>query len=384
MPEETKVIDPSIANNPNPGKEAAIAATSVFADKFKEAFVAQNAKDSANPATETPTEDRFDKERDYTKNPIQGDKDKFLNPVKEAIQKAQEVVAAKSDDTPPESAKSEEAKSSWAKLKAARDEAATKAAAYEAELLAIKQKFDPDAFEKTKKENEELSQTLRRLNVELHPKFKETYDKPLEDAVSRAKKHIATESHAEVDKWLRQPDSPDRDAAITRLTESLPVHKQAAFIRYVEDASQAVERKGEALKNEAAFIQQFTASEKAAAEQARLQAEAQGKAVFQAVLKNKFADNPLFTGEEAPTYIKEAEKVLFGTDNTPEALAETALYAQYGKVAAPLLVQAHQELERLTKLLDSQTSKAGGKSSGDASTGKPKTMWDAIAEFQRA
>ena len=363
-----------------------MAATPVFADKFKEAFEAQRAKDAQPDQPVAPQEDRFDKTRDYTKNPIVGEKDKFLNPVKEAIAKAQETVAAKSDDAPPENAKSEEAKSSWAKLKAARDEAATKAAAFEAELQAIKSKFDPDAFEKTKKENDELSQTLRRLNVELHPKFKETYDKPLEDAVSRAKKHIATESHAEVEKWLKLPDSPDRDAAITRLTESLPVHKQAAFIRYVEDASLAVERKGEALKNEAAFIQQFTASEKAAQEQARLQAEAQGKAVFNAVLKNKFGDNPLFSGDEASVHIKEAEEVVFGNSNSPEKLAETALYAQYGKVAAPLLVQAHQELERMTKLLDGQISKAGGKASGDATSngGKPKSMWEAIAEAQRA
>ncbi len=380
---EQKVIEMVAPTATNPGKEAALQAPSVLADKFKEAFVAQAAKEATAPVT-APSEDRFDKERDYTKNPIVGEKDKLLNPIKEAIQKAQAVAPA-GDDAPPENAKSEEAKSSWAKIKAARDEAATKAAALEAELQAIKSRFDPDAFEKTKKENEELSQTLRRLNVELHPKFKETYDKPLEEAVSRAKKHIATESHAEVDKWLRQPDSPDRDAAITRLTESLPVHKQAAFIRYVEDASQAVERKGEALKNEAAFIQQFTAQEKAAQEQARLQAEAQGKAVFQAVLKNKFADHSLFTGEDAATHIKEAEKVLFGTDNSPEYLAETALNAQFGKVAAPLLVQAYQELERMTKLLDGQISKAGGKSSGDsASTGKPKTMWEAIAELQRA
>ena len=292
-------------------------------------------------------------------------------------------MVAKPDDAPPENAKSEEAKSSWAKLKASRDEAAAKSAALEAELLAIKQKFDPEGYEKARKENEELTQILRRLNVELHPKFKETFDKPLQEAVTWAKKYVDPKVHGEVEKWLKQPDSPERDAAIAQITDSLPVHKQALFVRYVGDAAVALDRKAEALKNEQQFTTQFNEQEKAAAEQARVQAEAQGRAVFNAVLKNKFGDNPLFTGDKAAERIKSAENVLFGI-NKPEHLAETALYAEYGREAEPLLRAAHDELARLTALLDKQTSKAGGKSGAETTAAKPKTMWDAVREAQQA
>jgi len=385
---EAKTIEPVAINATNPGKDAAMQQPSEITAKYQAAFAALKASEQTPAAEVKPVEDRYDKTRDYTKNPLgPTEKDKALNPVAEMLAKTDVTRPdVKVDsDAPPENAKSEAAKSSWAKIKAERDDAATKAATYEAELLALKQKFDPDAFEKTKKENDELTQTLRRLNVELHPKFKESFDKPVEEAVARAKRHVGPDQHGEVEKWLKLPDSPDRDAAIQRITESLPLHKQVAFVQHVETASQAMEKRAIALKDEAAFVQKFNEQEQTLKQQAQIQAEAQGKAVFQNVLKSKFADNPLYSGEEASAHIQAAESLLFGSNNTPEALAEAALNAQFGAKAAPLLLKAYEEMKSMAEQIDRLSSKSGGKSaSNDGSSGKAKTLWDAVAEAQRS
>ena len=316
-------------------------------------------------------------------------KDKALGLDSKAEKKAERVVAketieaTQNDEAPPESAKSEEAKSSWAKLKAARDEAAKKAEALEAEVLALKQQFDPDLFKKTKEENDQLTQALRRLNVEMHPKFRETFDAPIEQAVSRAKKFVPDQYHAEVDKVLKAPDSPERDQAIQAITENLPIHKQAAFIRHVEDASMAIEKKQNALKDEQKYVTEWESQEKSKQEAARVQADAMARTTFQNVFKTKFADNPIFKGDGAETNLKAAQELLFG-NNSPEVLAEAVLYAQYGRQMAPLLKKAHDELKAAYSQIDRLTSKSGGKAVSSGSDSAPKDMWSAIREAMAA
>lgn len=352
------------------------------------------ANDAAIEAAKVVEPDRrFEKDRDPDKDPLpKTPKEKvFEKPSKteakveaKAEVKAQPKTEAKVeiDDAPPE-AKSEEAKSSWAKLKAARDEAMQKASAAEAELLALKQQYDPDSFKKTKEENDQLTEALRRLNVELHPKFKETFDAPIEQAVNRAKKFVPTEYHSEVDKWLKAPDSAERDQALQTITEALPVHKQAAFVRHVEDASIALEKKATALQNEREFVSKWESDQKAQQEAARVQSEAFARSTFQNVLKSKFADNPVFNGEGSEVNVKAAQDLLFG-NNSPEALAEAVLYSQYGKQVAPLLKQAHDELKAAYAQIDRLTSKAGGKAVSSGGDSSPKDMWSAIREAMAA
>lgn len=390
---EGKTIEAQAPNQIGAGKEAAQSQPTQFGQQIGEAWAKLQSQakefDKAKAAEPVEADRRFEKDRDTTKDPLPPTpKEKALGLASD--KKAEKAVAPEArtatkevDEAPPESAKSEEAKNSWQKLKAARDEAASKAAALEAEILALKQQFDPDIFKKTKEENEQLTQALRRLNVEMHPKFRETFDAPIEQAVSRAKKFVPEQYHADVDKVLKAPDSPERDQAIAAITEQLPIHKQAAFIRHVEDASMALEKKQMALKDEQKYVSEWESQERAKQEAARVQADALAKTTFNNVFKNKFSDNPIFKGEGAEENIKAAQELLFG-NNPPEVLAEAVLYAQYGRQVAPLLQKAHDELKAAYAQIDKLTSKSGGKAAVGSSDSAPKDMWAAIREAMAA
>lgn len=390
---EGKTIEAQAPNQIGTQKEAAQSQPTQFGQQIGEAWAKLRAQgqefDKAKAAEPVEVDRRFEKDRDTTKDPLPPTpKDKALGlaadkKVEKAVAPEVKVATKEVDEAPPESAKSEEAKNSWQKLKAARDEAASKASALEAEILALKQQFDPDVFKKTKEENEQLTQALRRLNVEMHPKFRETFDAPIEQAVSRAKKFVPEQYHADVDKVLKAPDSPERDQAIAAITEQLPIHKQAAFIRHVEDASMALEKKQMALKDEQKYVSEWESQEKAKQEAARVQADALAKTTFNNVFKNKFSDNPIFKGEGAEENLKAAQELLFG-NNPPEVLAEAVLYAQYGRQVAPLLQKAHDELKAAYAQIDKLTSKSGGKAAVGSSDSAPKDMWAAIREAMAA
>lgn len=390
---EGKTIEAQAPNQIGTQKEAAQSQPTQFGQQIGEAWAKLRAQgqefDKAKAAEPVEVDRRFEKDRDTTKDPLPPTpKDKALGlaadkKVEKAVAPEVKAATKEADEAPPESAKSEEAKNSWQKLKAARDEAAQKAATLEAEILALKQQFDPDVFKKTKEENEQLTQALRRLNVEMHPKFRETFDAPIEQAVSRAKKFVPEQYHADVDKVLKAPDSPERDQAIAAITEQLPIHKQAAFIRHVEDASMALEKKQMALKDEQKYVSEWESQEKAKQEAARVQADALARTTFNNVFKNKFSDNPIFKGEGAEENLKAAQELLFG-NNPPEVLAEAVLYAQYGRQVAPLLQKAHDELKAAYAQIDKLTSKSGGKAAVGSSDSAPKDMWAAIREAMAA
>lgn len=390
---EGKTIEAQAPNQIGTQKEAAQSQPTQFGQQIGEAWAKLRAQgqefDKAKAAEPVEVDRRFEKDRDTTKDPLPPTpKDKALGlaadkKVEKAVAPEVKAATKEADEAPPESAKSEEAKNSWQKLKAARDEAASKASALEAEILALKQQFDPDVFKKTKEENEQLTQALRRLNVEMHPKFRETFDAPIEQAVSRAKKFVPEQYHADVDKVLKAPDSPERDQAIAAITEQLPIHKQAAFIRHVEDASMALEKKQMALKDEQKYVSEWESQEKAKQEAARVQADALARTTFNNVFKNKFSDNPIFKGEGAEQNLKAAQELLFG-NNPPEVLAEAVLYAQYGRQVAPLLQKAHDELKAAYAQIDKLTSKSGGKAAVGSSDSAPKDMWAAIREAMAA
>lgn len=386
-----------IAETPAPSdslKEAAMSQEPEFKSQFMQNW--NKASEAAKKEVEikAPRDEKvYDKNYDPSAAEVDDPK-QILNQKKKVEAKPEQKKVAKvekaaeteaSEEDYPENAKSEESKNSWQKLKADREEKSKKLAALEAELLSLKQQFDPDTYKKTKEENEKLSETIRRLNVELHPKFQETFDKPIVQAIDRAKKSVPQELHGEVDKWLRQPDSPQRDRAIQELTEQLPVHKQAAFIRYVEDATLAIENKQSAISQEREFVSKWEQEQKSNQEKQRLQAEAFAKNTFQDVLKQKFATNPLFKlgddeskNEAVRQRVSRAESLLFG-QNSPDQLAEAAFYAEYGREVTPLLQKAYEELQTAYAQIDKLTSKSMGKSSGSSSAAEGETdMWSAI------
>lgn len=392
MAEESKPTQDTPPPTDSP-KEAAIQQETDFKSQFMTNWNKASEASKVEVEVKAPRDERV-YSKDYDPSAVEVDDPKQMLEKKKPAAKPEQKKAAKvekavevdsSEEDYPENAKSEESKNSWQKLKADREEKAKKLSALEAELLALKQQFDPDSFKKTKEENEKLTETIRRLNVELHPKFQETFDKPIVQAIDRAKKSVPQELHGEVDKWLRQPDSPQRDRAIQELTEQLPVHKQAAFIRYVEDATLAIENKQAAISQEKEYVSKWEQEQKSTQEKQRIQAEALAKSTFQNVLKEKFSNNPLFKigddetkNEVSRQRIARAESLLFG-QNSPDQLAEAAFYAEYGREVTPLLQKAYEELQSAYAQIDKLTSKSMGKTSGSSSAAEGETdMWSAI------
>ena len=374
MPDE-KTIAPiaTETRGADPQREAALTAPTIFADKLMDAFNVEKTKLKEVKAPDNRPPQNFDRDVDPAKQPVYDPKGMLAATAKLLGKEAPKVAAAntepvtkvadKGTEDYPENAASPEAKNSWQKLKADRDEKLKALTERETELLELKKRFDPAAYDKAVKENEELTREIRKLDVERHPRFKETYDKPIASAVASAKRILPAEYHADAEKWLTQPDSPQRDKVIQEITEQLPVHKQASFVRYVEDAAIALEKRTTALQGESEFVTKYNADQKAQQEAARVQADAQARNVFKTVLTKSFADNPLFnTSDDASREANEkriarAESLLFG-NNPPEALAEAVLYAEYGRDVQPLLVQAYDEIQRLTALVDKQAGKS--------------------------
>ena len=372
MPDE-KVIAPVETRGADPARDAALQAPTVFADKLMDAFKVEQSKLKDVKAPDMSQPKNLDRDADPAKLPLHDPKGmmpslaKALGKELPKTAESPKTPEAKASDKPtedyPENANSPEAKNSWQKLKADRDEKLKLLSERETELLEIKKRFDPVAFDKAVKENEELTKEIRKLDVERHPRFRETYDKPIASAIASAKRILPSEYHPDAEKWLAQPDSPQRDKVIQEITEQRPVHKQASFVRYVEDAAIALEKRTTALQGESEFVTKYNADQKAQAEAARVQADAQARNVFKTVLTKSFADNPLFnTSDDASREANEkriarAESLLFG-NNPPEALAEAVLYAEYGRDVQPLLVQAYDEIQRLTALVDKQAGKS--------------------------
>jgi len=382
MSEQVAVLNTISAEPPSP-KETAQAKTGFnpdFAEKLK--AITKTEPVAFKDNTPAPEYNRDKEQPVHDPKNILAKKAEELPDKEKLIQadktpKAEVKTEAKADDYP-ENAKSPEAKSSWDKLKAKAEAAEKARIEREAELLELKKNYDPEAYKKALKEAEDLNLVVRRLNVEQHPKFQETFEKPLVEAIARAAKHVPETHRKEIEKLLRQPDSPAKDEAIQAITEQIPLHKQVALSRAIEDASITLEKKAEALQQEAAWVEKFNKEQEESVNRNRVQAEAKIKTTLDTVLKEKFGDNPLFfptsdsenQKELAQRRIQAAQSLLTG-QNTPEQLAEAVYYAEYGRAVQPLLVAAYNEIERLTKAQDRIAGGNQGRASGGGSQQAP-------------
>lgn len=287
----------------------------------------------------------------------------------------------------PDNAKSEKAKLSFDAIKTERDEWKkkhdeaeatwkTKASELEKQLLDLKSQFDPDTFQKYKEQNLDLTTKIRRLDVTQHPEFIQKYDRPIEDAVARAKQFVPPEKHALVDRILRLPDSPERDTDIATLVEGLPQWRQSQFVSIYDQATAAVAARNNALADEKKWVEQDSVRQKTEQERRVAQSKQAAEAAFQKALSTW--DSNVFTPKEGdPEQSKAAEErlnrarnVLFG-NISPEEIAQVALQSAAIPHYEKTLKEAALEIERLTNIVDKYTGRSNGKTSETAAPEGP-------------
>lgn len=296
----------------------------------------------------------------------------------------------------PDNAKSEKAKLSFDALKTERDEWKkkhdevdstwkTKNSELEKQLLEIKSQYDPDAFKKYKDQNLELTTTIRRLNVTKHPDFIQKFDKPIEDAVAKAKTIVPQEKHALVERLLRLPDSPDRDSDIQSLIETLPPFRQIQFGTIYDQATSAVAARNNALVDEGKWVEQEEVRQKADQERRVATSKKAAEDAFQKALGTW--DASVFGKKEgdeehnkaAEERLSRARNVLFG-NISPEEIAQVALQSSAIPYYEKTLKEAAAEIERLTAIVDKSSSRSQGKTTESAAKEQPE---DAMSWVRR-
>lgn len=69
-------------------------------------------------------------------------------------------------------------------------------------------------LERYEAENKELNDTVMRIKVTEHSKFKAAFDKPIEAAIARAKRHVGPEKAEQIEKILKLTDPEFRQAKL--------------------------------------------------------------------------------------------------------------------------------------------------------------------------
>lgn len=153
------------------------------------------------------------------------------------------------DDAPPVSIKSTKAADDWKKMQAAHK---ARVATLESELSEAKKKLetstgpkaDPEA-ERIKTEHGQLSELLKLIELERHPKFRQYFDDKIQAVMKEIKGIVGEEGEGLMD-LLAQPETDRRRKAVAAAVEDLDESKRSEIFSAVRDLRKIqAERKAE-------------------------------------------------------------------------------------------------------------------------------------------
>jgi len=287
--------------------------------------------------------------------------------------KAQEAPPVKASDAPPaKPAEVEEEKwprnaSDWDKFKSKktqqlkeRDEKLAAAQAKIAELEKRPAQQENPEFEMTKKERDELSEKLRLVAIEKHPKFQQYYANKISAQVDLAKRIVGSEKGSELSKLLDLPDSDYRSLRIDELLAELTPMQQSRIGSVMNSLDEInAERSaeiGRATTDYAAMMEKTKSDTQAAQKKAQ---EANQKEFDAALQKATDPASGIFTfqkrtGDEewnkgVEQRLEMAKNLIFGK-NDPQTLIQAALYA----TSLPSVLKSHQQLHEENTTLKAQ------------------------------
>jgi len=251
-------------------------------------------------------------------------------------------------------------------------------------------KAEKAALEAANQEIEQLTETIRRLNVAEHPRFKAYFDNKVNAQVTLAKNIVGADKAEQAAKVLALPDSPYKSQQIEELIADLSPLQSSRFGSVLNSLEAISQERSETLEKEVAAAKERQAAETTTAEGKREQARQQAETAFADAIKARQAaekGDPMFqlrpdTEEGAaewnkavPERIALAKRYFTGEGMKPQDLMSACFQA----AAYPVALEQGLRLLKENQTLKEQVARltaanpglpAGGGREGGGS-GKP-------------
>lgn len=241
-----------------------------------------------------------------------------------------------------------------------RDAIKTERDSVKAEIETLKKQGPSPELDGLKKERDALSERLRLVDVEKHPKFQSYFENKTNAQIELAKTIVGTDNAEAMAKALKMQDGPQKEYEIEKLTAGLTAVKQGKIGSVLATLDQIQQERNQAISDAKANYDEMTKSEKARADKQQADNAAfVSKTFADTIAKATDAKEGLFVfqrkaddtvwNDEVDKRI-EVAKQLFSGQNKPESLAQAALYAS----ALPAVLKAYQsEKETASKEIES-------------------------------
>lgn len=259
----------------------------------------------------------------------------------------------------------------------------------EKDLESVKSQV-PSDYEQIKKDRETLVEEIERVKIEASPRFKEKYDKPLNELAESIRRDVqsAEVKSDDIIDLINKPSSKERNTELSKLIDGMDritAGKVTNTIARIEELRDA--RNQELLKPSQTFAQMQ--------QEAKAQQEAQRQnyisaldSVLEKAKKDFLAEKEGNTewNNRVSAISDTAKKFWLGTDNKLEDLAQLTLDGASLPVYKEALEISRAQIEELSAQLAElrgATPSNGAASSSSSAGGSEKPM-GALAAFRQA
>lgn len=374
-------------NAPAPSADAPKTGMVSFTDAFKNVLAGK---------TPTGTDTEPEKKPEETK-PTEAERQTQVEKPKDTTTaekpKEEKKGFVRDDPEMPAEIASEEGKKSWKTWKEMHGKVLAERDQLKAEISTLKKStVDVEAL---RRERDDLDQRLRRTSIEKHPNFVRAFEKPVSEAIERAKSVLPQDKHAVVERLFREAHNDARTNAIEEIAQDLRPYAANEFLNAAMAAANTIRAREAALKEEGALSTQLQEQEKAAEQKRKASIQEKAEGVFRDALEmaqKAEGGLPIFQRQDGnedhnnavEARVAEAKKILLG-DNTPHEIAQAAFWAVQGKESIKLLRAAEAEIQRLQKTVEKLSGAAPRPSQNGTGTGggeqdKPMGWLEAIRQ----
>lgn len=340
-----------------------------LADAFKHAMTTGTKLGEPTPVTE-PVKEPPKEVKEPVKEPVKAE------PVKEPVKEpAKEPEPAKEAKKEKEFAP--ELRAELARVKKELEEARK-----------AKSEASFEEIEAIRKEKDALEAKLSRVRYQDSREFQEKFEKPIERLVKKAKEYVSAEQQNRLESILLQPQSQAKLDALEELIGSLPPMRQTAIVRYVDEVSDLISGRNEALSEAGERLKQYQAEESRRKEFESKKQKQAFETLFEDTLTEARAEIPFFQekeGDEAhntavKTRVDTAREYLTG-QLEPKELVKASLWAVIGPEAFVALAKAQKAIESMSAELEGlRSAKPTLPSGGATQETKPKSFIEAFRE----
>jgi DNA repair exonuclease SbcCD ATPase subunit len=287
--------------------------------------------------------------------------------------------------------KSEAGKQSWrtwkekhAKLEADYLEAQKRENAVKSEVERLQkeyqQRVDPKDVEALKKERDEIALRLRIHDVREDPSWQKEIERPLAEAMAKAKSSVRPEHRVALERLLAQPPSDERFDAIEQIVSELSPLRQQQVATQLAEVDRINQRREALMSDQKSLADRFAAFKREEEERAATSSKAELEQTVEAVLKRASdPQNGLGVFQSDRDAVEQARTYAMA-DPSPQNRANLAAWAVQGQRSVALLKAAGAEIEKLNAQISklTQAQPTGGTAAPGSAPKKPMSFVEAI------